>query len=85
MRPQGTARGARRGCLCFSALLHSRAAHVGISSPPGSHSTTVTLIGAQADSEGALGARCFSSPLHGPKLPFPYAVKRQEMGPRQAF
>lgn len=75
MRPQGTAGAPAEAAslpvdgwmaapsACFSALLHSQAAHVGISSPPGSHSTTVTLIGAQANSEGALGARCFSSPM----------------------
>lgn len=89
--PRGPARGAcRRGrwvaapSACFLALLYSWRSHVGISRRPGSHSTTVTLIAAQANSEGALGASCFSS-LHWPTLRFPYSVKCQLTDPRQAF
>lgn len=47
---------------CFWALLYSWVSHVGISRRRGLHSTTVTLIGAQGNSSGALWARCFSSP-----------------------
>lgn len=89
--PRGPARGARRRgswmaapSACFSALLYSWRSHVGISRRPGSHSTTVTLIGAQGNSEGALGASCFSS-LLWPTLRFPYSVKCQLTDPRQAF
>lgn len=47
---------------CSAASLEA-GSHVGMSRRPGLLSTTVTLIGAQENSEGVLGARCFYSPL----------------------
>lgn len=58
--------------------------HVGTSSRPGLRSTTVTLIGAQGNSEGAVRPDV-SPPLHQPELRFPCSVKCQGTGLRQAF